>query len=252
MILKAKNLNKVYGSKANTYTALDNIEFEMPKGEFLGIMGPSGAGKTTLLNLVATIDKPSDGEIFIADKEITKLNDNEVSKFRRKDLGFIFQEFNLLDTMNLFDNIALPLALSNVESSLIEKKVIEISSILGIENILKKFPYEVSGGQKQRCAAARAFVHNPKLILADEPTGALDSKSSSELLNYLSKMNKENGASIMMVTHDPFAASYCDRVLFIKDGKIYISLNQSGNKKDFFDRIMDVLKSMGGNSHGVI
>lgn len=246
-VLVAKNLKKVYGSRGNAYTALDNINLEIKEGEFVGIMGPSGAGKTTLLNIISTIDKPTSGIVTVDNDDITKMNEDKLSSFRRDKLGFIFQDFNLLDTLTLKENIVLPLALAKVSLKEIEKKLSQVADNLGISEILNKYPYEVSGGQKQRAAAARAIITTPKLILADEPTGALDSKSSTELLQALSDLNENNKATIMMVTHDSFAASYCKRILFIKDGVLYTELVKGGNtRKEFFKKILDVLAAMGG------
>lgn len=205
-VLVAKNLKKVYGSRENVYTALHDIDLEIKAGEFVGIMGPSGSGKTTLLNIISTIDKPTSGTITIDGDNIVTMNEDKLSSFRRNKLGFIFQDFNLLDTLTVKENIVLPLALSKVNHQEIEIRVNNISDTLGIKEILNKYPYEVSGGQKQRTAAARAIINSPTLILADEPTGSLDSKSSQELLQCLSDLNENNKATIMMVTHDAFAA----------------------------------------------
>ncbi|MCX7885073.1 MAG: ABC transporter ATP-binding protein [Caloramator sp.] len=251
-VLIVKNLRKIYGSKGNIYTALNDISIEIKEGEFVGVMGPSGAGKTTLLNIIATIDKPTSGSIFIDGDNILKMNEDKLSSFRRNKLGFIFQDFNLLDTLTLKENIILPLTLSKINPMEIEKRVNEISKNLGIDEILNKYPYEVSGGQKQRTAAARAIINKPKLILADEPTGALDSKSSTELLQSLSELNENNKATIMMVTHDAFAASYCKRILFIKDGEIFAELVKSGSRKQFFQKILDVLATLGGGVDDII
>ncbi len=244
-VVTAKNLKKVYGSRGNVYTALQDIDLKIKEGEFVGIMGPSGAGKTTLLNIISTIDKPSSGTVNIDGEDIVKMNEDKLSVFRRNKLGFIFQDFNLLDTLTVEENIVLPLALSNVNLVEIKKRLREVSVGLGIEDILSKYPYEISGGQKQRTAAARAIINKPTLILADEPTGALDSKSSSELLQILSDLNEKNTATIMMVTHDAFAASYCKRIIFIKDGLLFTELVRGGSRKEFFQRILDVLKTLG-------
>lgn len=253
IVVDVKNLRKIYGSKGNIYTALDNIDLQIKEGEFVGIMGPSGAGKTTLLNVISTIDKPTSGTINIGGENIVDMNEDKLSSFRRDKLGFIFQDFNLLDTLNLKENIILPLTLSKVKPALIDRKVAEIAEILGISQILDKYPHEVSGGQKQRAAAARAIITNPTLVLADEPTGALDSKSSQELLQCLTDLNKNNKATIMMVTHDAFAASYCQRILFIKDGKIFAELVKGNNsRKEFFQRILDVLAAIGGQNNKMI
>lgn len=246
-VLVAKNVKKVYGSRGNVYTALNDIDLEIKEGEFVGIMGPSGAGKTTLLNMISTIDRPTGGSIAIDGDDIVKMKEDKLSSFRRNKLGFIFQDFNLLDTLSVKENIVLPLALSKVNHNQIEKRVSEIADILGINDILEKYPYEISGGQKQRTAAARAIITKPKMILADEPTGALDSKSSTELLQCMSDLNENNNATIMLVTHDAFAASYCKRILFIKDGRLYTELVRGGSRKEFFQKILDVLRALGGD-----
>lgn len=251
-VLIARNLKKVYGSRGNIYPALDDINFEIKEGEFVGIMGPSGAGKTTLLNVVSTIDRPTSGTITIDGDDIVKMNDKKLSLFRRNKLGFIFQDFNLLDTLTIKENIVLPLALSKVNHKEIEIRVNEVANKLGIKDILNKYPYEVSGGQQQRTAAARAIINKPRLILADEPTGALDSKSSSDLLQCLSEINESNKATIMMVTHDAFAASYCKRIIFIKDGVLFTELVRGKSRKDFFQKIIDVLKALGGDNSDLI
>ena len=251
-ILEVRNLKKVYGSRGNLYPALDNIDLDIKQGEFIGIMGPSGAGKTTLLNIIATIDRPTGGTINIDGVDIARMNETELASFRRNKLGFIFQDFNLLDSLTLKENIVLPLALANVIIPEIEKRVLQAANTLGIENILNKYPYEVSVGQKQRTAAARAIMQNPSLILADEPTGALDSKSSAELLQCLSDLNESRNAAIMLVTHDAFAASYCKRIIFIKDGCLFTELVRGGTRKEFFARILDVLAVLGGDSRDFI
>lgn len=245
-VLSTKNLRKVYGSRGNVYTALHDIDLSIKEGEFVGIMGPSGAGKTTLLNIISTIDKPSGGTVTVSGEDIVKMNEEKLSVFRRNKLGFIFQDFNLLDTLTVKENIVLPLALSKVDLKEIETRLKEVSTALGITEILDKYPYEVSGGQKQRTAAARAIINKPALILADEPTGALDSKSAAELLQALSDLNEENRATIMMVTHDAIAASYCKRIVFIKDGLLFTELVRGGSRREFFQRILDVLRTMGG------
>jgi len=251
-VLQVRNLKKVYGSRGTLYPALYNIDLEIKAGEFVGVMGPSGAGKTTLLNLAATIDRPTSGSIWIDGTDLNKMNEEQLASFRRNKLGFIFQDFNLLDTLTIKENILLPLALARVKPTEIELRVNQTALMLGIEDILNKYPYEVSGGQKQRAAAARAIIHHPSLILADEPTGALDSKSSAELLQCLSELNEKNGASIMLVTHDAFAASYCKRILFIKDGSLFTELVKGGSRKEFFQKILDVLAVMGGDNRDFI
>lgn len=245
-VLIARNLRKVYGSRGNVYTALHDIDLNIKEGEFVGIMGPSGAGKTTLLNIISTIDRPSSGTVYIDGEDIVKMNEEKLSVFRRNKLGFIFQDFNLLDTLTVKENIVLPLSLSKVDLKEIKQRLKEVSESLGIEDILNKYPYEISGGQKQRTAAARAIIGRPALILADEPTGALDSKSSTELLQTLSNLNEKSKATIMMVTHDAFAASYCRRIIFIKDGLLFTELVRGGSRKEFFQKILDVLKTLGG------
>ncbi|WMJ81069.1 ABC transporter ATP-binding protein [Clostridium sp. MB40-C1] len=246
IVIETKDLKKVYGGKVRGFTAIDGIDIKVEEGEFLGIMGPSGAGKTTLLNLISTIDMPTEGNIYFESKDITKLKNKELALFRRAKIGFIFQEFNLLDTMTVEDNIALPLALSKMNSSEIRSKVKELSEFFGIDKHLNNYPYELSGGQKQRTAAARAIITEPSVIFADEPTGALDSKSSGELLHCLSNMNKKFNKTIIMVTHDAFAASYCKRILFIKDGKIHAKLDKNESRKEFFGRILEMLAALGG------
>ncbi|MGE6258162.1 ABC transporter ATP-binding protein [Heyndrickxia sporothermodurans] len=252
-ILQAKNVQKVFGDKENRYKALEDINLEIKEGEFVGIMGPSGAGKSTLLNIFSTIDTPSSGNIIIDGQNIVTMKEEQLSDFRRNKLGFIFQDYNLLDTLTVKENILLPLALSKVPAKEINKRVNEIADTFGIREILDKYPYHISGGQKQRTAASRAIVANPSLILADEPTGALDSKSATSLLQSLSKLNEENQSTIMMVTHDAFAASFCKRVLFIKDGKLFTELYK-GNKtrKVFFQSILDILSSLGGEQDDLI
>ncbi|MBO3443477.1 ABC transporter ATP-binding protein [Clostridium sp. CCUG 7971] len=247
-ILKLKNVEKYYGNKNNLFKVIDNVSFDIGEGEFVGIMGPSGSGKTTLLNLVATIDTVSAGNIYIDDNDITNIKPKNISKFRREKLGFIFQEFNLLDTLTISENIAMSLTINKYPKNKIDEKVSEISKQLGIYDLLNKYPYQVSGGQKQRTACARALVTNPTLILADEPTGALDSKSSQMLIQIISDLNKDLNATIMMVTHDSFTASYCDRILFLKDGAIFTELVKGNlTRKQFFNQILDVVASLGGD-----
>ena len=251
-VLKVNNIEKYYGNKSNITKAINNISFTVEEGEFIGVMGASGSGKTTLLNCISTIDRVSSGHIFINNNDITKLNSKKIAKFRREELGFVFQDFNLLDTLTCYENIALALTISRVNHKDIEMRVKEVANKLGIIEILNKYPYEVSGGQKQRVACARAIITKPSLVLADEPTGALDSKSAKMLLESLDQLNTELNATIMMVTHDAFTASYADRILFIKDGKIFNELikgNDSRNK--FFDRIIDVITLLGGDVRDV-
>lgn len=244
-VVEVRNLKKDYISKKNKYSALKNVDLTIENSEFVGIMGPSGSGKSTLLNILATIDSASEGEIKIDGKDVAKLNEMETNEFRRSSLGFVFQEFNLLDTLTLKDNILLPLTFSNKKINKMEKLIYEIADKLAIKDVLDKYPYEVSGGQKQRAAAARALVTNPKLILADEPTGALDSKSAKELMECFVSLNESEAATIMMVTHDPTSASYCKRILFIKDGEIVDELRRSDlNQRDFYKNILDKLAQM--------
>jgi putative ABC transport system ATP-binding protein len=246
-ILQAKHVEKTFGIQGNQYTALQDINLEIQEGEFVGIMGPSGAGKSTLLNIFSTIDTPSAGDITIAGQHIVSMNEEQLSDFRRNQLGFIFQDYNLLDTLTVKENILLPLALSRVPAAEIEKRVNEIADTFGIRDILDKYPYHISGGQKQRTAASRAIVASPSLILADEPTGALDSKSATSLLQSLKKLNEFHRSTIMMVTHDAYAASYCKRVIFIKDGQLYQELHREDQlRKVFFDQILEVLAALGG------
>lgn len=252
IVLEARNLKKVYGSRGNLYPALNGIDLQIKEGEFVGIMGPSGAGKTTLLNLVASIDSPTGGSITIDGNDLVTMNEEQLANFRREKLGFLFQDFNLLDTLTVKENVVLPLALARVLFKEIEARVDQVAALLGIQNILDKYPYEISGGQKQRTAAARAIIHNPRLVMADEPTGALDSRSSTELLECLADLNQRYATTIMMVTHDAFAASYCQRILFIKDGILFSELVRSGTRKDFFHKILDVLAVMGGDNRDFI
>lgn len=247
-LLKIDNIEKYYGTNSNLTKAIDNMSFVVEEGEFTAIMGASGSGKTTLLNCISTIDRVSSGHIYMADKDITKLKGNALNKFRREELGFIFQDFNLLDTLTAYENIALALSIQNVKAKEIDERINAIAEKLGITQLLNKFPYQLSGGEKQRVASARAIVTEPKLILADEPTGALDSKSSRMLLESLKKLNETLNATIIMVTHDSFSASYAKRVLFIKDGKIFNELRRGDmSRKDFFNQIIDVITLLGGD-----
>lgn len=252
-ILEVKNIEKYYGNKSNLTKAIDNISFSVNEGEFIGIMGASGSGKTTLLNCISTIDRVTSGKIVINNQDITKLKGNNLNKFRREELGFIFQDFNLLDTLTARENIALALTIQKVNAKEIDKKVEKVASQLGITDILNKYPYQISGGQKQRVASARAIITNPKLILADEPTGALDSKSARQLLENLEALNNDFNATILMVTHDSFTASYANRILFIKDGKIFNELVKGEDtRKQFFEKIIEVQTLLGGELGDVI
>lgn len=245
-IIKTQDLRKEYGSKGMKFQALNGIDLEVEKSEFLAIMGPSGSGKTTLLNILSTIDKPSSGKVLFDGKDLCSIKSEELARFRRDKIGFVFQDFNLLDNMTIMDNIALPLALNKINHRDITSKVNELASFFGIEQQLVKYPYQLSGGQKQRAAAARALIMNPSVIFADEPTGALDSKSSAELLECFRKLNNEYGTTIIMVTHDAFAASYCGRIMFLKDGAIHARLDRTGERKELFHKILDMLGAMGG------
>ena len=252
-ILKVKNVEKYYGTKNSLTKAINDISFEVEKGEFVAIMGASGSGKTTLLNCISTIDKVTAGEIFVDGENITKLKGNKLNKFRRDKLGFIFQDFNLLDTLTGYENISLSLSIQNVPYSEQKKRIEDIASKLNITKILNKYPYQMSGGEKQRIASARAIITSPSLILADEPTGALDSKSSKQLLNSFEYLNKELSSTILMVTHDAFTASYATRVIFIKDGKIFNELNKGDmSRKDFFNQIIDVVTLLGGEMNDAL
>ncbi|HHL2034097.1 ABC transporter ATP-binding protein [Clostridium perfringens] len=251
-ILSVENIEKYYGNKDNIAKAIDNINFKVDKGEFVGIMGPSGSGKTTLLNCISTIDNVTTGSIVINGKDITKLKSKQLEKFRRDELGFIFQDFNLLDTLTAYENIALALTIQGKKPKEIDNLIKKVAKSLGIDGILNKFPYQISGGQKQRVASARAIVTNPSLILADEPTGALDSKSARMLLDSFESLNKDLEATILMVTHDAFTASYAHRILFIKDGKIFNELVRgTDSRKEFFDRIIEVITLLGGDDRDV-
>ena len=247
-ILKIDKIEKYYGNKSSLTKAIDNLSFDVEKGEFVAIMGASGSGKTTLLNCISTIDKVTSGHIYVAGNDITKLRGNSLNKFRREELGFIFQDFNLLDTLTAYENIALALSIQNVNFREIDTRIKKVAKELDIVDVLNKYPYQMSGGQKQRVASARAIITNPKLILADEPTGALDSKSAKMLLEKFDYLNKELQATILMVTHDAFTASYSSRVIFIKDGKIFNEIIKGTNsRKEFFDKIIDVVTLLGGD-----
>ena len=247
-VLEIKNIEKYYGSKSSLTKAIDDISFNVEKGEFVAIMGASGSGKTTLLNCISTIDKVTAGHIYIEEKDITKLRGNELNKFRRENLGFIFQDFNLLDTLTAYENIALALSIQNENINQIDEKVKKVAQELDIENVLNKYPYQMSGGQKQRVASARAIITKPKLVLADEPTGALDSKSSKMLLDKFNYLNDELKTTILMVTHDAFTASYASRVVFIKVGKLFNEIYRGNDsRKEFFDKIIDVVTLLGGD-----
>ena len=252
-ILTVTDLKKVYGKGGSLTRALDGVSLSLEAGEFVGVMGPSGSGKTTLLNCVSTIDRPSAGSIVIDGKELTRLKGKELAKFRRERLGFIFQDCNLLDTLTTYENIALSLSIIRAPAQKIDRRVREMAEFLGITDCLNKYPYQMSGGQQQRCAAARAMVTHPALVLADEPTGALDSKSSQLLLDRLDELNMELGATILMVTHDAFTASCCRRVVFLRDGKLFLELHRGNDsRKVFFKKIIQVVTEMGGGMADVL
>lgn len=251
-ILRLEHIQKYYGNEGNITKAIDDISFSVAKGEFIGIMGASGSGKTTLLNCISTIDTASAGHIYLDGTDVTEIKEKELARFRRINLGFVFQDFNLLDTLTISENIALALTINKVPAAKIDARVEIIARTLSIADILDKYPYQVSGGQKQRCACARAIINNPKLILADEPTGALDSHSSQMLLSTIQSINEQLGATILMVTHDAFTASYANRILFLKDGRIFTELLKGDNaRKAFFDKILNVLAMIGGGQTDV-
>lgn len=253
-VLEAKNLTKIYGMKNRglTVKALDAFNITIEKGEFLGVMGPSGSGKTTLLNLLATIDLPSSGQILINGTDPAALHEKELAVFRRRELGFIFQDFNLLDTLSIKENIILPLVLDGTKPREIEERVMNIANLLNIREILDKRTYEVSGGEQQRSACARALIHNPSVIFADEPTGNLDSRASCNVMESLTKLNEKGGATVMMVTHDPFAASFCRRIVMIKDGRFFTEIVRGSNRQAFFQQILGALSMLGGNYNEVL
>ena len=247
-ILSVRQIEKVYGGKDSVTKAVRDISFDVMPGEFVGIMGPSGSGKTTLLNCVATIDTVTSGHILVDGRDVTGLRSRALAKFRRDDLGFIFQDSNLLDTLTGFENIALALTVKGEPTGRVKPKVDAIAATLGVSEVLGKYPYQMSGGQKQRIAAARAMVADPKLVLADEPTGALDSRSATVMLETLEMMNSSLGATIMMVTHDSYAASFASRILFVKDGAVFNEIRKGDtSRKDFFNRIMEVVTFLGGD-----
>lgn len=248
-VLHAQNVRKSYGTRGNVQQVLKGIDLRVMEGEFVGIMGASGAGKTTLLNVLATIDRTTEGSILIGGSDISKMKDRELSAFRRDKLGFIFQDYNLLDTLTVKENILLPVSLGKIKKRVAEDQFKSIADILGIKELADKYPHEISGGQKQRTSAARALINKPSMVFADEPTGALDSKSASSLLGTLEEVNKQRGVTIMMVTHDPVASSYCSRVVFLKDGNIYSELYRGDKTRQaFFQEILKVQGVLGGDS----
>lgn len=244
-VVEIKNLKKNYGGKGFQTKVLKGIDLTIYETDFIAIMGPSGSGKTTLLNILSTIDKPSQGSVMLDGKEITGLNNKDLSRLRRDKIGFIFQDYNLLDTMTLQDNIALPLSLNGVSPKSCVERTNELAEMFGLAEELKKYPYQLSGGQKQRGATCRALITDPKIIFADEPTGALDSKSSKDLLECLRIVNENRQATIMMVTHDAFSASYAKDVYILSDGLIKCKISRGSERKEFYDRIIDVQTSMG-------
>lgn len=252
-MLRVEEVEKYYGNKSNLTKAIDKISLSVDKGEFAAIMGPSGSGKTTLLNMIATIDKVTAGHIYLSGTDITKIRGEAMNRFRREMLGFIFQDFNLLDTLTVYENIALALQIQKIKPEEIDRRVVEAAHLMNLEQILNKYPYQISGGEKQRTASARAVITRPKLILADEPTGALDSKNAKNLMEHLLELNKKREATILMVTHDAFTASYADRVIFIKDGRLYSEIRKGEKgRKAFFDKIIDMMSLLGGDFNDVI
>ena len=252
-MLQVQNIEKYYGSKNNVTKALDRVSFDVEAGEFLAIMGASGSGKTTLLNCISTIDAISAGKILLDGVSVADLSEHELARFRRERLGFVFQDFNLLDTLTIEENIGLALSLNHQDPGRVQNRVREVAGKLGITDILTKFPYQVSGGQKQRAACARAMVAGQSLLLADEPTGALDSKASKNLLEIMTTMNQDMGATILMVTHDAYSASYAKRVLFLKDGRVFNELLRGERGRPvFYHEILDVLAALGGDVSDVI
>ncbi|OJU11574.1 MAG: multidrug ABC transporter ATP-binding protein [Clostridiales bacterium 43-6] len=252
-VLNTKNITKVYGGKedAGSTRALDGVDLSVEAGEFVGVMGPSGSGKSTLLNILSGIDIPTTGNIEIDGRSITTMSKDELALFRRQKLGFVFQEFNLLDSLTLKENVMLPLILDKKDSAYMEEKIKEIMSLFEIYHIKDKYPHGVSGGQQQRAAVSRSLVSDPAIVFADEPTGNLDSKSSNAVMRLFTKMNTERNSTILMVTHDAFAASFCKRIIFIKDGKVCMEIVSKGDRKEFFDRILDCLAVIGGEKNEI-
>ena len=251
-ILKLEHIQKYYGNEGNITKAIKDISFSVQAGEVLSIMGASGSGKTTLLNCISTIDSVSAGHIYLEGTDVTEIKPKSLARFRRENLGFIFQDFNLLDTLTVSENVALALAINKTPANNVEPRIMDIAKRLNISNILDKYPYQVSGGQKQRCACARAIINNPKLLLADEPTGALDSHSSQMLLSTIQSINEQLNATILMVTHDAFAASYANRILFLQDGEIFTELHKGNDSRNsFFNKILNVLTMIGGGQSHV-
>lgn len=248
-ILKCTKLTKVYDvyKKSGSVKALRGISFQVEQGDFLGIMGPSGSGKTTLLNILSGIDNATNGEVFINEKSILNMKKDELALFRRKNVGFIFQDFNLLDSLTVKENIGFPMTVDKIKPEIIEDKANELLNFLNLKEIENSYPYNISGGQKQKAAVARALISEPKIVFADEPTGNLDSKSSMNIMETFKQINEEKKATILMVTHDPFAASFCKRIIFIKDGTIKLEINSDGDRKKFFDKIIETEGAIGGD-----
>ena len=252
-ILQVDDIQKYYGNRGNLTRAVDHISFTVRRGEFLGIMGASGSGKTTLLNCISTIDRVTSGHIYVEGRDITSLRGQQLSDFRGQKLGFIFQDFNLLDTLTAGENIALALSIAGLRPAEVEQRVREVAQALNIAGELDRFPYQMSGGQQQRVAAARAVVTRPAMVLADEPTGSLDSHAARMLLTLLTELNERLGATILMVTHDAFSASYCRRILFIRDGTLFHELNRgTDSRKEFFTKILDVVSVLGGETNDLL
>lgn len=249
-ILSVKKLQKIYEGKMS-HTALSNVSFDMEKGEFTAIMGPSGSGKSTLLQVISTIDSPTSGSVLINGKNPHTLSQEELASFRRSELGFIFQDFNLIHTLTVAENIMLPLSLENISAKDIRKRTKNIADYLGISKLLPKRTFEISGGQAQRVAVARALIHNPSLILADEPTGNLDSKATNDVMKLLKDLNRKKNSTILMVTHDAYVASMCDRVLFIKDGQLYQEMIAGDSQTQFYQKILDMLTFLGGGQNDI-
>lgn len=253
--LSVQNVEKVFGSRNNLTHALNGVSFDVMEGEFVAIMGPSGSGKTTLLNCISTIDRPSAGHIFVGGQDVAELSSRALARFRREQLGFIFQDSNLLDTLTGFENISLALTIKKIPASAMVPHIHAVAGALGVDDSLSKYPNQMSGGQRQRVAAARAIVGNPTLVLADEPTGALDSRNATMLLETLEHMNREMGATILMVTHDAYAASFSQRTLFLTDGRLFTEVrrgNQAAGREDYFSRIMEVITFLGGEAYHAV
>lgn len=246
-VLVGEHLVKIAGNKNNSQRILNNVSLKVEEGEFLGVMGPSGAGKTTLLKVLSAMEKPTSGKVFLKGEELTRLKEDQLRQLRNKDLGFIFQDFNLVDALTIKDNILLPLVIGKKKPEEMQASLEEVVTLFGLKVFLDHYPPEISIGQKQRVAAARALINQPEIIFADEPTGSLDSRNATELLRYLEKINQEKDATILMVTHDPFTASYCQRILFIKDGAIFSELVRNNSRKEFFQKILQMQAAIGGD-----